>query len=82
MYWFKRLVILAMMVSFFQPLQAQHHYNTWFRGMLSIPFVEKIKIDNAFQHSRQNSFENENMFDNNLMFTYRNWVHYEHSIDV
>lgn len=82
MYWFKRLLITAMWISIAQNLQAQHHYNAWFRGTLSIPVDEKFKIDNEFQHRRQNGFDNENMFDENLMFTYRNWVHYQHSKDV
>ncbi|AEA44983.1 DUF2490 domain-containing protein [Fluviicola taffensis] len=82
MYWFRKLLITAMWISIVQNLQAQHHYNAWFRGTLSIPVGEKFKIVNEFQHRRQNGFENENIFDNNLMFAYRNWVHYQHSEDV
>jgi hypothetical protein len=82
MYWFKRLLVTAIWISIVQTLQAQHHYNAWFRGTLSIPYGEKFKIDNEVQHRRQNGFENENMFAKNLMFAYRNWVHYQHSEDV
>lgn len=82
MYWFKRLLVTAIWISIAQTLQAQDHYNAWFRGTLSIPVGEKFKIDNELQHRRQNGFENENMFDKNLMFAYRNWVHYQHSEDV
>ncbi|RQP08362.1 MAG: DUF2490 domain-containing protein [Parapedobacter sp.] len=82
MYRFKRLLITAMWMAIAQTLTAQHHNNAWFRSTLSIPVGEKFKIDNEFQHRRQNGFENENMLDKNLMFTYRNWVHYQHSEDV
>lgn len=82
MNWFKKLLLTAIWISIAQTLQAQHHYNAWFRGTLSIPVGKKFKIDNEFQHRRQNGFENENMFDGNLMFTYRNWVHYQHNEDV
>ncbi|MFH6967191.1 DUF2490 domain-containing protein [Flavobacterium sp. FlaQc-28] len=82
MNWFKRLLLAAIWISITQTLQAQEHYNIWFRGTLSVPVGKKFKIDNEFQHRRQNGFENENMFDRNLMFTYRNWVHYQHNEDV
>jgi hypothetical protein len=41
-----------------------------------------LQIDNEFQHRRQNAFANENLFDKNLMFTFRNWVHYQHNKDA
>lgn len=82
MYWFRRLLITAIWITIAQTLQAQHHYNAWFRSTLSVPIGEKFKVDNEFQHRRQNGFDNENLFDKNLMFTYRTWVHYQHSEDV
>lgn len=82
MYRFKRLLITAIGIVIAQTLQAQHHYNAWFRSTLSIPVGEKFKVDNEFQHRRQSGFDNESLFDKNLMFTYRNWVHYQHSDDV
>uniref|UniRef100_F4C757 DUF2490 domain-containing protein n=1 Tax=Sphingobacterium sp. (strain 21) TaxID=743722 RepID=F4C757_SPHS2 len=82
MYRVKRLLITAIWMAIAQTLQAQHHYNAWFRSTLSVPVGEKFKVDNEFQHRRQNGFENENMLDKNLMFTYRTWVHYQHSEDV
>ena len=82
MYRFRRLLITAIGITIAQTLQAQHHYNAWFRSTLSVPVGEKFKVDNEFQHRRQNGFDNENMLDKNLMFTYRNWVHYQHSEDV
>jgi light-regulated signal transduction histidine kinase (bacteriophytochrome) len=43
---------------------------------------KKFKIDNELQHRRQNGFDNVNLFDKNLMFTYRIWAHYQHNKDV
>ena len=82
MYWFKRLLVTVICISVVQTLQAQDHYNVWFRGALSISVGEKFKIDNELQHRRQNGFENENMLGENLMFAYRNWVHYQHNEDI
>lgn len=82
MNWFKKLLITAIWISIAQTLQAQYHYNVWFRSTLSVPVGNKFKIDTEFEHRRQNGFENKNMFDKNLMFTFRNWVHYQHNEDV
>ena len=82
MNWFKKLLITAIWISIAQTLQAQQHYNAWFRGTLSVPVGKKFKIDTEFQHRRQNGFGNANLFDKNLMFTFRNWVHYQHNEDV
>ncbi len=82
MNWFKKLLTTAIWISIAQTLQAQQHYNAWFRGTLSVPVGKKFKIDNEFQHRRQNGFNNANLFDKNLMFTFRNWVHYQHKEDI
>ena len=82
MNWFKKLLITAIWISIAQTLQAQYHYNVWFRSTLSVPVGNKFKIDTEFQHRRQNGFENKNMFDKNLMFTLRSWVHYQHKEDI
>lgn len=80
--WFKALLVSAIGVFTAPVLLAQSHNNLWFRGTLSVPIGQRFKIDNEFQHRRQNGFGNENMFDKTLMFTYRNWVQYKHSEDV
>lgn len=80
--WFKKLLITAMWISIAQTSQAQQHYNAWFRGTLSVPVGKKFKIANEFQHRRQNEFDNASLFDKNLMFTFRNWVHYQRNEDV
>jgi hypothetical protein len=82
MSWFKKLLVTATGIFIAQTLLAQTHNNAWFRTTLSLPVSEKFKIDNEFQHRRQNGFDNNNLFDKNLMFTYRNWVHYQYSKDV
>jgi len=82
MNWINRLLLTAIWISITQTSQAQQHYNAWFRSTLSVPVGNKFKIDNEFQHRRQNGFNNADMFDRNLMFTYRNWVHYQHNEDV
>lgn len=82
MNWFQKLLFTAIGFSIAQTLQAQQHYNVWFRSTLSVPVGNKFKIDNEFQHRRQNGFDNTNLFDKNLMFTYRTWGHYQHHEDV
>ncbi|MFS0491331.1 DUF2490 domain-containing protein [Leadbetterella byssophila] len=82
MNWFKKLLTTAIWISIAQTSQAQQLYNAWFRSTLSVPVGNKFKIDNEFQHRRQNGFNNADMFDRNLMFTYRNWVYYQHNEDV
>lgn len=77
--WFKKLLTAAIWISIVQTSQAQQHYNAWFRSTLSVPVGKKFKIDNEFQHRRQNGFNNVDIFDKNLMFTYRNWVQYQHN---
>ena len=62
-----------------QTVQAQQHYNAWFRSTLRIPAGEKFKVDAEFQHRRQNGWDNTNMLDRNLMFTFRNWLHYQYN---
>lgn len=82
MSWLKKLLVTAIGIFIAQTLPAQTHNNAWFRATLSLPVEEKFKIDNEFQHRRQNGFENNNLFNKNLMFTYRSWVHYQYSKDV
>jgi len=78
----KKLLTAAIWIAIAQTLQAHQHYNVWFRGTFGVSAGEKFKIDNEFQHRRQNGFDNANLFDRNLMFTYRNWVHYQHNSTI
>ena len=58
-------------------IYSQKHTNSWFRTTFSIPVTEKIKTDIELQHRRQNDFENDNLFDKNLMYTIRTWMYYK-----
>lgn len=82
MNWFEKLLFTAIGLSIAHTLQAQQHYNVWFRSTLSVPVSKKFKIDNEFQHRRQNGFGNTDLFDKNLMFTYRIWGYYQHNEDL
>jgi hypothetical protein len=39
-------------------------------------------LDLELQHRRQNDFESDNLFDKNLMYTFRTWVYYKKNKDV
>jgi hypothetical protein len=80
--WLKKLLATTVWIFISQTLLAQQHYNAWFRSTLSVPVGKKVKIDGEFQHRRQNGFDNANLLDKSLMFTFRNWVYYQHSEDV
>ena len=76
-------IILLVIVTLFAPKTlAQEHTNSWFRTTLSIPITEKIKTDLELQHRRQNDFESNNLFDKNLMYTFRTWIYYKQNKDV
>jgi len=77
------IIVLILSILFFaQKLVAQEHTNSWFRTTLSIPVSEKIKTDLELQHRRQNDFESDNLFDKNLMYTFRTWIYYKQNKDV
>lgn len=69
------LVILSVLFSFF--VQAQPHYNSFFRATVNVPVNKKVKIDTEFQHRRQNGYSTVNPLGKNLMFSARGWVHYQ-----
>lgn len=76
-------IILLVIVTLFAPKTlAQEHTNSWFRTTLSIPINEKIKTDLELQHRRQNDFESNNLFDKNLMYSFRTWIYYKQNKDV
>ena len=76
-------IIFIVTLAFFAPkISAQEHTNSWFRTTLSISVTEKIKTDIELQHRRQNDFESNNLFDKNLMYTFRTWMYYKQNKDV
>lgn len=77
MNWFNKLLIAAIVIPIAQFAQAQQHCNAWFRGTLNIPINQKFSIDTELQHRRQNGLNNSNLLNKNLMFSYRNWLHFQ-----
>ena len=75
-------IILIVTLIIASKAVAQEHTNSWFRTTLSVPVTEKIKTDLELQHRRQNDFESDNLFDKNLMYTFRTWVYYKQNKDV
>ncbi len=76
-------IILVLTITYSVPRAiAQEHKNSWFRTTLSIPVTEKIKTDVELQHRRQNDFKSDNLFDKNLMYTFRTWIYYKKSDDL
>jgi hypothetical protein len=75
-------IILIVTLIIASKTVAQEHTNSWFRTTLSVPVTEKIKTDLELQHRRQNDFESDNLFDKNLMYTFRTWVYYKQNKDV
>jgi len=56
---------------------AQYHYCSWNRMTLQIPLGEKWSTDAEVQARWQNSVGSRNMFDEALLFSYRQWVYYK-----
>ena len=82
MRWSKELVLIAMMVFIAHSLFGQQHHNIWLRSTLSVPINNKLKFDGEFQHRRQEGFDNHNVLDKNLMFSFRNWIHFQYRKDI
>lgn len=70
------LILLA--VAAMLPLQAdaQFHYCSWMRGTVQIPISENINADAELQGRMQNTPGNHNIFDERLLYSFRQWVHY------
>ena len=76
------IILLVIVILFAPKTIAQKHINSWFRTTLSIPINEKIKTDLELQHRRQNDLESNNLFDKNLMYTFRTWIYYKKNKDL
>lgn len=79
---FKKLLVTAIGIGFAQALPARPHHNAWFRTTVSYQVSGKVKADVELQHRRQNGFENDNMLDRNLMYSFRSWLHYQYSANT
>lgn len=82
MFSYKLLLFTVIWLCFAQNLQAQHHQNAWFRSTISVQIKPKIELEAEFQHRRQSGFESVNRLGENLMFSYRSWIHYPLNKDV
>jgi hypothetical protein len=60
------------------------HLNSWVRFSLSQPITEKWRAEAEFQHRRQNDYaqKSTDVFDKNLLSSFRSWVHYQHKDDL
>ena len=82
MRWSNALCLIAIFLFIAQSLFAQQHQNIWLRSTLSGPINNKIKLDGEFQHRRQEGFDNHNVLDKNLMFSFRNWINLQYRKDI
>lgn len=76
-----RVFIISMFGMLFissQTLFAQYQHNTWFRGTVNVPLSSKLTLDTELQHRRQSALNTSNFLGENLMHSYRNWLHYQH----
>jgi hypothetical protein len=73
----KSIILLLFIFFSLTNLRTQNHANSWMRATLSIPVKERFKIDTELQHRRQNGYQNNNLLDKNLAYSYRNWIHYQ-----
>ncbi len=79
----RKFLLLSAVGIFIAPtLCSQSHINSWFRTTVSYPVNKKITGDIELQHRRQNGYDNTNLFDQRLMFTFRTWIHYHHNKDI
>jgi Protein of unknown function (DUF2490) len=76
---YKVLITFPLFILVIPKVNAQQHYNSWFKTTVSYPFSQKIKADIEFHHRSQNDFENKNPFDKNLLNAIRTMVHYKHN---
>lgn len=76
-----RVLIISMFGMLFissQTLFAQYQHNAWFRGTVNVSLSSKLTLDTELQHRRQRSPNTSNFLGENLLHSYRNWLHYQH----
>ncbi|NGF76699.1 DUF2490 domain-containing protein [Fluviicola sp. SGL-29] len=77
-----RWLLMAVWVSCAHLLHAQYRYNAWFRTTVVVPVHSAWKTGVEFQHRRQNGFDDHQPLRYNLMYTFRQWMHYRYNRDV
>lgn len=56
---------------------AQYHYCSWNRFTLQLPISKYWSTDAEFQARWQSSVNSKNMFDEQLLLSYRHWIYYK-----
>jgi hypothetical protein len=79
---FKSWIVWFLLVFNTLGLKAQNHYAAWFRGTVSVSLNKQFKVDQEFQYRSQNGFTNKNLFDKDLLSSYRSWIHFQTSPTV
>ncbi len=77
MFSFKSWIICILFVFTLNNFEAQNRYATWLRGTFTISLNKQFKLDHEFQYRRQNGSTNYNLFDKDLMSSYRSWVSFQ-----
>lgn len=82
-----RNITILIFINFLQShlfAQTVSHLNFWSRLSISQPISEKWKVEAEFQHRRQNDYamQSVDFFQENLLNSFRTWVHYQHKDDI
>lgn len=78
----RSILIIVLVVIAGSKAKAQEHTNSWFRTTISIPITDKFRADVEGQLRRQNGFENENLLNKRLLYSFRAWCYYKQSEEV
>lgn len=71
----KYVFIVFISILQFSSALAQH-YTAWMRGTLELPLNTKWTIGEEFQHRRQSGLNSDNPLQENLMYSFRQWVYF------
>lgn len=78
------IAILLFILSNVTFAQNMAHLNFWSRVSLTQPINEKWSAEVEYQHRRQNNYaeKTSDIFQENLLSSFRTWVHYQHKEDI
>lgn len=77
-----RLIVVSVLLLITTRGRSQQHYNSWARFTFSAPVSSRLRLDAEFQHRRQNDYDNRSYISQNLLGSFRTWVHYQYSPDI
>ncbi|MCD6064319.1 MAG: hypothetical protein K0R82_2230 [Flavipsychrobacter sp.] len=72
------LILSACLLAISLHLNAQHT-NGWFRGTAGLALSKNWRTESELQGRWQNGLNNSNPLEERLLFSYRHWLHYQHS---